>query len=95
MSKEKKDIVTFGAALFMLVFGVVLTTAGFIIDPAGEIDDSVLYVLGQCLIFSGSVLGVSSYTTGKMHLIEKSVDERFKKFEHREVDDEIAAEENS
>lgn len=95
MSKEKKDIVTFGAALFMLAFGVILTTAGFIIDPAGQIDDSVLYVLGQCLIFSGSVLGVSSYTTGKMHLIEKDVDERFRKLKYRETDDETVVEENS
>lgn len=69
----------------MLVFGVVLTTAGFITAPVGEIHDSVLYVLGQCLIFSGSVMGVGAYATGKMRHIEDSVkrdiDRRFRAYE--------------
>lgn len=92
MTKELKEELTYGSAIAMLAFGVMLTTAGFIIDPQGEIHDSVLYVLGQCLIFSGSVMGVSAYATGKMRHIEDSVkrdiDNRFRAYEglHRSGD---------
>ena len=85
MTHGIKENVTYGSALFMLVFGVVLTTAGFVTAPVGEIHDSVLYVLGQCLIFSGSVMGVGAYATGKMRHIENSVkrdiDRRFRAYE--------------
>jgi len=47
MTQGIKDNIIFGGALFMLFFGVALTTAGFIIDPAGQVHDSVRYVLGQ------------------------------------------------
>ena len=73
MSNGIKENIAYGSALFMLLFGVILTTAGVIIDPAGQVHDSVLYVLGQCLLFAGSVMGVSAYSTGRMRHIEDRV----------------------
>jgi len=85
MTQGIKENIAYGSALFMLVFGVALTTAGFVIDPQGQIHDSVLYVLGQCLIFAGSVMGVSAYAAGRMRHIEDSVkrdiDHRFRAYE--------------
>ena len=87
MSQAIKENITYGSAIGMLVFGVVLTTAGFVIDPQGQIHDSVLYVLGQCLLFAGSVLGVSAYTTGRMrdieHRVRHDIDHRFHAYEER------------
>jgi hypothetical protein len=87
MTQGIKENIAYGSALFMLLFGVALTTAGFIIDPAGQVHDSVLYVLGQCLIFAGSVMGVSAYTAGKVRDIERRVrhdiDSRFRHYEGR------------
>lgn len=45
----------------MLAFGVVLTTIGFFIEPTGEVHDSVLWVLGQTLLYSGGALGIANY----------------------------------
>ena len=85
MTRAIKENLTYGSAIGMLLFGVALTTAGFIIDPAGQIHDSVLYVLGQCLIFAGSVMGVSAYATGKMRDIEdkvrRDIDRRFRSYD--------------
>ena len=85
MRQGIKENIAYGSALFMLLFGVILTTAGFIIDPAGQVHDSVLYVLGQCLIFAGSVMGVSAYTTGRLRHIEdtvrRDIDHRFRSYE--------------
>jgi len=92
MTQGIKENLTYGSAIGMLMFGVMLTTAGFIIDPQGQIHDSVLYVLGQCLLFAGSVMGVSAYTAGRMRHIEHEIDHRFRAYEdgrrpHRGHDD--------
>jgi len=81
MTNGIKENLTYGSAIGMLMFGVILTTAGFIIDPQGQIHDSVLYVLGQCLLFAGSVMGVSAYTAGRIRHIEHEIDHRFRAYE--------------
>ena len=48
-------------ALMMLVSGIALSVAGFVVDPVGEISDSVLWYVSQALIYAGSVFGVTVY----------------------------------
>lgn len=60
MTKPKVSI-QFGSALAMLVGGYALAVAGFIVPPKGEISDSVLWIFSQCLIYAGSIFGVSIY----------------------------------
>ena len=83
MTQGIKENIIFGSAIGMLLFGVVLTTAGFIIDPAGQVHDSVLYVLGQCLIFAGSAMGISAYTSGKVKEMRHDIERRFDRYERR------------
>lgn len=64
MKRNKKDTIAVVSAVVMLGFGIVLTTAGFIIEPLGEIHDSVLWVLGQCLLYAGSIFGIAYYARG-------------------------------
>lgn len=46
------------SAMMMLLSGIVLSAAGFVVDPLGEISDSVLWYLSQVLVYAGSVWGV-------------------------------------
>ena len=46
MTKETKDTLAVVSALVMLVFGASLCIAGFIVDPLGVIDNSVLWIMG-------------------------------------------------
>ena len=56
-----KVSIRFWSALAMLVGGYALAVAGFITPPKGEISDSVLWIFSQCLIYAGSIFGVSIY----------------------------------
>ena len=58
--KEKSDKGVVGA-LMMLMSGIALSVAGFVVDPGGEISDSVLWYVSQALIYAGSVFGVTVY----------------------------------
>lgn len=57
----------------MLLVGVSLAIAGFIVPPTGEISDSVLYFTAQCFIYAGSVFGVSVYVTDKFYNIQRKL----------------------
>lgn len=71
MTKNKKLTFQEVAAAGMLFFGCALTTAGFIVGDLGAIDNTVLWVFGQCLIFAGAILGVE-YT------VDKKIDKKIK-----------------
>lgn len=58
--KDRKEKGPIGA-MMMLVSGIVLSVAGFVVDPLGEISDSVLWYVAQALIYAGSVFGVTVY----------------------------------
>lgn len=50
----------------MLIFGSVLCVLSLYIPPKGVIDGSVLWVLGQCIIFAASIYGVKQYIDYKL-----------------------------
>ena len=88
MTKERKDTITVCSAVAMLVFGCVLTTIAFFISPMGIIDDSVLWVLGQCFIYAGSALSIATYARG---VAKHEVDERFNEYERHHRQHHVAA----
>ena len=77
--KSAKDKLTIGTCVGAFVVGFGLTIAGFIVSPLGEISDSVLWVLGQCLIYCGTILGISEHYQNKSQDLEKRIEEKLKK----------------
>lgn len=50
----------------MLLFGCTLCVVGFAVKPVGIVDESVLLILGQCVIYAGSVFGISLYVKSEV-----------------------------
>jgi hypothetical protein len=76
ITKEEKDTWAVISALAMLFFGMMLTIAGFIIPPSGEVHDSVLYILAQCLFYAGGIFGITLYTRRRLDDIEHKLRDR-------------------
>ncbi len=72
--KQKIAIVT---ALIAFGLGWGLTIAGFIIPPTGEIADSVLWVLGQSLVYAASVFGIAGYFSAESRRMKREVENYF------------------
>lgn len=72
MKRETKDSLGVISACVMLIFGITLTAIGFAIVPLGEVSDSVLWILGQSLIYAGGIFGIASYTKG---VVDRRIDE--------------------
>jgi len=90
MTKERKDAIATYSALGMIIFGAILTAAGFCVAPVGTIDDSVLWVLGQCLLYAGGIFGVTLYTKHRFDEMDKRLAYMVR---HPEIIDEYPEEE--
>lgn len=66
MKNKTKEVIQYTCAVGMLIFGVGLTIASFCTSPAGSVDESVLWVLGQSLIYSGGIFGVTLYINNEI-----------------------------
>lgn len=80
MKRETKADLQVWTAVGMLIAGVGLSVLGFLVEPLGIIHDSVLWFFAQCLIYAGSIFGVSIYVSGK-------VNKAITNFKQREEDD--------
>ena len=76
MTKEDRTKYQVYSALAMLLAGVALSVAGFLVPPVGEISDSVLWFFAQCLIYAGSIFGVSIYVQSKFSELKDEISKR-------------------
>lgn len=80
---KQKVAMLSGIIAFCLGWG--LTIAGFCIPPVGEIADSVLWVLGQSLIYTGSVLGLTQYFSAESVKLRHDVDRHLEHMERMQI----------
>ena len=76
MKSYTRTRIQYITAVVMLAIGAALPIAGFIVPPTGEISDSVLWFFAQCLIYAGSIFGVSTYVHGKFTELSRELDRR-------------------
>ena len=74
-SLDIKTKLAYITAIVALIVGFGLTIAGFCVDPIGVVSDSVLWVLGQTLVYAGSIFGVALYATGSVANMKKEIKE--------------------
>ena len=89
--KEKSAIVS---AFIAFGLGWALSIAGFIIEPCGEVADSVLWILGQSLIYTASVFGLTSYFNAESKRMRSEMDETIRRF-RKEIDDDNRLQDNT
>lgn len=75
-NNQSKEIVAHIVAGVMLLFGMIMVVSGFIIPPSGEVHDSILWIFGQTLVFSGAVLGISLHVDNSIKSIEAKLEEK-------------------
>lgn len=65
-------------ACVMLASGVILCYLSFLLDKLHHIDESVLWYLGQCLVYASGVFGISGYVDLKVNDAFKKLKEKLK-----------------
>jgi len=57
-NKNRQTYVQLALAVVMTVFGCILITVSFFVEPQGEIHPTVLAAFGEILTFAGTVMGI-------------------------------------
>lgn len=73
-NNQSKEIAAHIAAGLLLFFGMIMVVCGFITPPSGEVHDSILWIFGQTLVFSGAVLGISLHVDNSIKSIETKLE---------------------
>lgn len=89
---DLKTRIAYVTAIVAFALGWGLTTAGFIIG-AGIVHDSVLWILGQALLYAASVLGVGMYVTGSVKGMKRSIADFMRAEKKKEEEIELQEEE--
>lgn len=71
--KQIKEELSYLSAFMAFIFGMVITVLGFATEPTGEVHDSVLWILGQMLIYSASVFGVGMFISNEIKGMRKEL----------------------
>lgn len=76
MSKNVKDWISYGSAVFMILSGAVMSYISFF--ALYVIESSVLIYLSEALTFSGGIFGVTLYFNNKIKVLDDKIDSKIK-----------------
>lgn len=79
---DLKTRIAYVTSIVAFTIGWGLTIAGFILPPVAEVADSILWILGQALLYAASVLGIGMYVNNSMRGMKRSI-RQFMKDEDR------------
>lgn len=68
-----KSKIAYITAVAAFIFGWGLTIAGFCVPPVGMVTDSILWILGQSLVYAASVFGVGLYVASSVRGMKESI----------------------
>lgn len=81
----------FASVCFLL--GWIVTFIAFFIDPIGTVADSILYILGQSLLFSGAIVGIGQYYNAQVqnfkYEVKKFIKNKEKGLNGEEIDEDL------
>ena len=85
MKKETRESVQVATAVAMLAGGFALSVAGFFNPPVGQIHESVLGLFAECLVYAGSIFGVTIYIQSKYSEIRNYVEKKMEEYNNKHV----------
>ncbi|TGX82983.1 hypothetical protein E5358_04800 [Palleniella muris] len=77
MRKNTKEWLQYGSALGMLASGVLLAFLCFFLNNY-NVNDTVLWYVAQCLVYAGSVFGVTVYISTKFGDVRNVINDKMK-----------------
>lgn len=84
-SLSYKDKLSYLLAIAAFALGWIITIIGFFVSPVGEIHSTVLWVLGQSLLFTGSIIGIAQYYSAQLNDFKSNIINTIKNPKDEEV----------
>lgn len=80
--KEKLSIIS---ACVAFALGWIMSILGFWLPPIGEVADSILWILGQSLVYAASVFGIAAYFKSETTQLKHDMDMHIEHMERMQI----------
>lgn len=81
-----KEKLAIASAISAFIMGWGMSIAAFFVPPIGIISDSVLWILGQSLVYTASVFGVTSYFSAETVALKKDISRHIERMERMSLE---------
>lgn len=79
---QTKEKIQYAVAVFGFVFGLVMVAvSAFAVEPIGEVDPSVISILGIMISFAGAIFGVSLHYDSELQHFKTEARNEFRRLE--------------
>lgn len=68
-----KERISYVFATICFFLGWLITFIGFLLPPMGQVHETILWILGQALLFTGAVIGIGQYYNSQVTLFKKDI----------------------
>lgn len=80
-----KEQIAIISACVAFVLGWTMSIGAFFVPPVGEVADSILWILGQALLYSSAVFGVSAYFRSEAVQLRRDMDRHLEHMERMQI----------
>ena len=80
-----KEQISFISAIIAFILGWCMSIAGFWIPPVGEVADSILWILGQALLYCSATFGIAAYFRSETVQLRKDMDRHLEHMERMQL----------
>ena len=80
-----KEQIAIISACLSFVLGWAMSIGAFFVPPVGEVADSILWILGQALLYSSAVFGVSAYFRSEAVQLRRDMDRHLEQMERMQI----------
>lgn len=80
-----KEQIAIISACVAFVLGWAMSIGAFFVPPVGEVADSILWILGQALLYSSAVFGVSAYFRSEAVQLRRDMDRHLEHMERIQI----------
>ena len=74
MNENIKEWIQYIICIVCLLGAMTMSFLAMYIDPQGQIHDSILWIIGQVLVFVGSMFGISSIHNVQIKKVDKKIE---------------------
>ena len=76
MNQDTKDLIKFISSVVLLVAGVVIIFISIYLPPLGQVDTSIITIIGEIFTFVGAIFGIGEYTAIQIAKITNKTEDK-------------------
>ena len=76
MNQDTKDLIKFISSVVLLIAGVVIIFISIYLPPLGQVDTSIITIIGEIFTFVGAIFGIGEYTAIQIAKITNKTEDK-------------------